>query len=143
MEPDDRITPMDNGEVKQWRRSLRPGWRRQPIVTVQRESPKVTGDGDQAEVEVTPSKVTQPETPRVVAEQVYGDIYRWAQSSPEAYRVVTAMVRRRNPDAHQNLTDEQMMNRIKVWATEQGQKATATVYEQNKWTKPSTLGGKG
>lgn len=143
MPDDDRIEPMDNAAVKQWRRELPAGWRRQPLVTVKRESPTVAGDGDQAEVEAPASGPVQPEIPRVVADQVFADIYRWAQSSPEAFRIVTAMVRKHNPDAHKHLSDEQMMNLIKTWATEQGQNATASVYEKNNWAKPATLGGAG
>ncbi len=93
--------------------------------------------------EVHPDQFFGPgntEAPRKVAEDVYGDIWKWAQKSREAYALLVKIVRHNNPFEFGHLTDAELATQIEQHAKDAARKATETVYKDKKWDRGNVIG---
>ncbi len=80
------------------------------------------------------------EEPRRVAEDVYGQMWKWAQSSPEAYALTAQIMRHNNPSAFSHLTEDELAAQMEQHAKDAARKATETVYKNNKWDRGNVIG---
>lgn len=114
-----------------------PGW----------EEVKATDDGvvelDVLGDEVHPPGIYGPgntEAPRVVAEDVYGMIWKSAQKSPEAYALFAKVVRHNNPLEFSHLSDDELATKIEQHAKDAARAATEKVYKDKKWDRGNVIG---
>ena len=80
------------------------------------------------------------EEPRRVAEDIYGMMWKWAQSSPHAYALMAQIMRHNNPTAFSHLTEDELAAEMEQHAKDAARKATETVYKDNKWDRGNVIG---
>lgn len=134
---------MDDAEVKAWRRRLPKNWTRQPIAQVRSVGPgwePVEADGDTVKVEAPRFYGPGNTAPaRQVAEDVYGMVWKWAQSNPQAYQLAVHLMRRHNPAAFGHLSNEQLQAKLEEHAKAAAREATETTYRANRWDRGNDL----
>lgn len=80
------------------------------------------------------------ETPRQVADEIYGMIWKWARSSPETFALMAQIVRHNEPDAYGHLSDDELATKIEQHAKDAARKATETVYKDKNWDRGNVIG---
>lgn len=78
--------------------------------------------------------------PRRVAEDIYGMMWKWAQSSPEAYALMAQITRHNNPLAFSHLSDDELATKIEQHAKDAARAATETVFKDEKWDRGNVIG---
>lgn len=80
------------------------------------------------------------EEPRQVAEDIYGMMWKWAQSSPHAYALMAQIMRSGNPLAYSHLSETELATHIEQHAKDAARAATETVFKEKKWDRMDVIG---
>ena len=80
------------------------------------------------------------EDPRKVADEIYGGMWKWAQSSPHAYALMAQIMRHGNPLAYSHLSEDELATHIEQHAKDAARKATETVYKDKNWDRGNVIG---
>lgn len=131
---------MAEDEVRDWRKSLRKGHVRE-VNTARHEGwEKVEADDDGQVVVSTPpvTSIVQAAPPREVADEIFGMIWQWAQSNPEAYAIMAQMLRASYPAEYGHLSEDELKSKLKEHAKTAARTATETVYRE-KWDRGNNL----
>ena len=132
-------TPIGEKEIKKWRKDLPEGHSREGHLNTAVHKgegwDRVESDGDtvtfDADIEEE-SPFVNPIMERDVAEMVYGMIWEWAQTSPEAYQLAIQVMKTTNPDAYSHMSNDELQTVLQAHAEDASRKSTETVYEKNR-----------
>lgn len=125
-------TPITEDEVKEWRRDLPKGHMRE-FNTAHTTLPQDDVDVDGDEVTVSTPKVqqiAQAAPPREVAEEIFGQVWKWATKNPDAFKLMAQIVRNSYPAEYSHMSQDELEAKIKEHAEAAARKATEQVYEK-------------
>ncbi len=131
--------PINEDEVKDWRKHLAKGTIRESNTahTVGYEEID-SDDGDTVSVNTTPTHIAQAAVPREVANDVFGMMWEWGKSSPDAYALMVQIMRNSNHAAFGHLSDDELRSLIEQHAKDAARRATEDVYGK-KWDQGNDL----
>ena len=127
-------TPIGEKEIKERRRNLPEGHTRETNAA------RHTGPGwDQVETaddsvtfEADSTPFVHPLTERETAEEVYGMIWKWAQTNPDAYQLAIQVMKAHNPDAYSHMSNDELQTELQTHAENAARKSTEAVYEKRR-----------
>ncbi len=130
-------TPIGEKEIKEKRKRLPEGHTRETNTARHAGEgwDQVPSDGDTVTIDADieeESPFVNPIMERDVAEQVYGMIWEWAQTSPEAYQLAIQVMKQSNPDAYSHMSNDELQTVLQTHAEDASRKSTETVYEKNR-----------
>ena len=127
-------TPIGEKEIKEKRKNLPEGHIRETNTARHTGQgwDQVASDGDTVTFEAEATPFVHPTMERDVAEEVYGMIWTWAQTSPEAYQIAIQIMRNSNPDAFGHMSNDELQTELQSHAEAAARKSTETVYEKNR-----------
>ncbi len=127
-------TPIGEQEIKERRKTLPEGHTRETNAA------RHTGPGwDQVETaddsvsfEPDSTPFVHPLTERETAEEVYGMIWKWAQTNPDAYQLAIQIMKNSNPEAYSHMSNDELQTVLQTHAETAARKSTETVYEKRR-----------
>jgi hypothetical protein len=132
---------MNGEQVRQWRRDLPKGHRRQPIVTMKRaDAPADSVDGQTAQLETEPKTPIKPAMPREVAEDVYGMVWQAVSASRESLQFYAGILRRTKPDVYGSMSDDQIKADIEKHYRQTARAVVEDLYRDKGYDKGNVLG---
>ena len=131
-------TPVSEQEVRDWRKGLKKGHVRE--INTARHDGWDTVTEEDGKVEVTPpvTSIVQAAPPREVADEIFGMVWNWAQSNPEAYSIMAQMLRASYPAEYGHLSEDELRSKLKEHAKTAARTATEKVYRE-KWDRGNNL----
>lgn len=134
-------TPIGEKEIKDWRKKLPEGHTRESNAArstgagwdpVKADGDTVTIEGP--EVETTPEgqQFIHPLMEREAAEEVFGQVWQWAQKNPQAYQLAIQIMKNSNPEAYGHLSNDELQTKVREHAEAAARKATQDVYEKQR-----------
>ncbi len=129
-------------EVKDWRKHLDKGAIRETNTahTVGYEEVE-SEDGESVSIDTpntTPTHIAQAAVPREVANDIFGMMWEWGKSSPDAYALMVQIMRNSDHAAFGHLSDDELRTKIEQHARDASRKATKMVYD-GQWDKGNDL----
>ena len=134
--------PMNGQQVRDWRRNLPKGYRRQPIVTMQRADMTAdSDDGQTALVESEPKAPIKPAMPRDVAEEVYGMVWGAVSESRESLQKYARILRSSYPEQYGTMSDDEIKADIERHYRQTARAIVEDLYRDKGYDKGNTIGG--
>ena len=130
--PDDLWVPVSREQVRDWRKNLPKGWRRETDAVHRPMDERVEAQGDQ--VTLTSSRPTKPKEARDTVAEMARDIAAWARSNPDRFMERVKFLKQQGQMDH--LTDEQAANDLLALAEKLARDSARRVYEVQGYLNP-------
>ncbi len=124
---------MSEAEIKEGRKRLPKGHTREQNTAHTVGYDYIESDGDEVAMSTItkPTHMSQAAIPREVAEDIYGQMWGWAQGSKDNFAVMAQMIRTNEPDAYAHLSDDELATKLKDHAQTAARAAVEGVYKKN------------